>query len=79
MLKDRQKSEFDGVADCIIIESCTIQLLTRRRSFGIGLFGDKAWQGRLVSRRLVSSRGGAPRARVRPTDKVNAAADVDKS
>ena len=41
MLKDRQKSAFDGFVDCIIIESCTIQLLTRRRSFGMGLFPDK--------------------------------------
>ena len=32
MLKDRQKSEFDGFLDCIIIDLCIIQLLTRRRS-----------------------------------------------
>ena len=32
MLKDRQKSEFDGFLDCIIIKSCTIQSPTRRRS-----------------------------------------------
>jgi len=30
------------------------QLLTRRRSFGMGLFIDKPEQGRLVSSRLVS-------------------------
>ena len=42
MLKDRQKSAFDGFVDCIIIESFTIQLLTRRRSFGMRLFIDKA-------------------------------------
>ena len=42
MLKDRQKSEFDGFVDCIIIESLHIQLLTRSRSFGMGLFIDKA-------------------------------------
>ena len=32
MLKDRQKSEFDGFVDCIIIESLHNPLLTRRRS-----------------------------------------------
>ena len=42
MLKDRQKSEFDGFFDCIIIESLHNQLLTRRRSFGTGLLVDKA-------------------------------------
>src|SRR3974390_3537718 len=31
MLKDRQKSEFDGSADCIIIESLHNPLLTRSR------------------------------------------------
>ena len=42
MLKDRQKSEFDSFVDCVIISLCTIQLLTRRRSFGMGVFIDKA-------------------------------------
>ena len=32
MLKDRQKSEFDGFLDCIIIESLHNPMLTRRRS-----------------------------------------------
>ena len=31
MLKDRQKSEFDGFVDCIIIESLHNPLLTRSR------------------------------------------------
>ena len=33
MLKDRQKSEFDGLLDCVIIESLRDPMLTRRRSF----------------------------------------------
>jgi hypothetical protein len=33
MLKDRQKSEFDGLLDCVIIESLHDPMLTRRRSF----------------------------------------------
>ena len=49
MLKDRQKSEFDGFLDCIIVKSCTIQLPTRRRSFGNELFVTKVEQGRLVA------------------------------
>ena len=32
MLKDRQKSEFDGLLDCVIIESLHNPMLTRRRS-----------------------------------------------
>jgi hypothetical protein len=31
MLKDRQKSEFDGFVDCIIVESLHNPLLTRSR------------------------------------------------
>ena len=34
MLKVRQKSEFDGFLDCIIIESLHNPMLTRRRSLG---------------------------------------------
>jgi hypothetical protein len=32
MLKDRQKSEFDGLLDCVIIESLHNPMLTRSRS-----------------------------------------------
>jgi hypothetical protein len=41
MLKDRQKSEFDGFLDCIIIESLHNPIADARRSFGIGLFAEK--------------------------------------
>jgi hypothetical protein len=37
MLKDRQKSEFDGFLDCIIIESLHNPIADARRSFGIVL------------------------------------------
>ena len=56
MSKDSQKSEFDGFLDRIMLESPgTIQLSTRRRSIGIGLFCYKArtratdWQSPLFS------------------------------
>ena len=62
MLKDRQKSEFDGFVDCIIIKSCTIQLLTRSRSFGMDPSSTRPKQGRLVSSRLVFAAPGAAAA-----------------
>ena len=77
MLKDRQKSEFDGFADCIIIES-----LYNPIADAWTFFWNRTLQGfarRLVSSRLVCSRGGAPRARVRLIGRVNAAANFDNS
>ena len=53
MLKDRQRSEFDGFLDCIILESVHHPIADAQTSVGIGLFVERFEQGRLVSR-LVS-------------------------
>ena len=54
MLKDRQKSEFDGFLDCIMIKSLHNPIAARRRPLESGLSVEKFEQGRLVSSRLVS-------------------------
>jgi hypothetical protein len=41
MLKDRQKSEFDGFLDCMIIESLHNPIVDAQTFFGMGLV-DKA-------------------------------------
>jgi len=55
MLKDRQKSEFDGFVDCIIIESLHNPIADAWPFFWNGtLHRPSLKQGRLISSRLVS-------------------------